>query len=231
MRITRAIKDQRYLKENAKVFDDFLTKKSVRTVIIFDNRTGKTYTSSRLRTKCSEIFLSYYQKWYKNGYKIIPEDLELTPLILATWIADDGCILIGRGRKNTNTASKTYPHRLNIKLATHGFDTDSLTRVKTVLENFTETKWAKYTDKSGTFLFLGRSTDAKKVIRLIDSAFPKSMNRKSKMWRNKEADLLEYKQIKPSCKWCNSTNVYKNGTNNQKKQKYLCKNCRRQYVK
>lgn len=228
--ITRTSRDKNYLLWEASVFNEFLTPKSLTDMSIFDKRTNKTYRSSRLRTCAHQIFTEYYQIWYPDGTKKVPKNIDLTPLVLAVWFADDGSIHLGRGHKNTNTQGRLYPERLNIKLSTHGFAEGDILFLRDLLENFTQIKWSKYTDKSGTFLFLGRSGDAKKILQLIDPVFPMGMDRKSNLWRRPEADLFGIKKIKPQCKWCKSNKVFKNGKNNQKRQKYLCKDCRRQYV-
>jgi hypothetical protein len=228
--ITRSKRDKQYLTWEANFFKEYLTPKSLTNKSTFDKRTQKTYYSSRLRTSCHPVFLPYYQAWYPQNQKRVPKDLTLSPLILAIWLADDGSFHLGRGHKHTKTEGKIYPSRINIKLSTHGFEETDISFLQDLIEEFTAVSWSKYTDKSGTFLFLGRSSDAKKVIRLVDSIFPIGMERKSKLWRRREADIFDKKKIRPPCKWCYSSNVYKNGHNNQSKQKYLCKDCGRQYV-
>ena len=50
-----------------------------------------------------------YKKWYPEGKKVVPKDIELTPLTLRQWYIGDGCLIHPRG-------SKPY-----ISLATNGF--------------------------------------------------------------------------------------------------------------
>lgn len=228
--ITRSLKDKQYLIWETEKFSKYLTPKSFTDKTIFDKRTQMLYYSSCLRTACHPVFLPYYETWYPKNKKIIPKNLSLTPLILAIWLADDGSIHLGKGRKNTKTEGKTYPSRINIKLSTHGFKEPDVIFLQHLLEDFTTVQWSKYTDTSGSFLFLGKSSSSKRVLRMIDPVFPIGMERKSVLWRRAEADLFDIKKIKPPCKWCNSTNMYRNGHTNQNKQKYLCKDCRRQYV-
>ena len=53
--------------------------------------------------------LPIYNKWYPNGKKIIPRDIELTPLVIRQWYIGDGYLEF---REN---------HRPRIKLCTCGF--------------------------------------------------------------------------------------------------------------
>lgn len=57
---------------------------------------------SAFRTSSNKIFTELRKKWYPNGKKIVPKDLELNSLLLAVWYADDGCI---RVRKRELTIS------------------------------------------------------------------------------------------------------------------------------
>lgn len=51
---------------------------------------------SAFRTSSNSIFTELRKKWYPNGKKIVPKDLELNPLSLAIWYIDDGCIKVGK---------------------------------------------------------------------------------------------------------------------------------------
>lgn len=41
-------------------------------------------------THCHPVFTELRKKWYPDGIKIVPKDLELNPEIIAIWFADDG---------------------------------------------------------------------------------------------------------------------------------------------
>lgn len=56
----------------------------------FDKRFSKTYTSYRFWTR--QYFISWRKKFYADNKKIIPKDIQLTPLVLAVWYMDDGCL-------------------------------------------------------------------------------------------------------------------------------------------
>ena len=57
------------------------------------DRSRKTF-SWRFQTLSNEVFSDMYNTFYKNGKKIIPENIELllkdSPLALAVWFMDDG---------------------------------------------------------------------------------------------------------------------------------------------
>lgn len=57
-----------------------------------DTRTNKEYSSLTLRTKSLPLFTEYYNLFYYNGVKVIPNNIGdlLTPLGLAHWIMQDG---------------------------------------------------------------------------------------------------------------------------------------------
>lgn len=56
-----------------------------------DKRTGKTYKSLSFWTRSLPIFNDFYQMFYVDKVKVVPEDLSLlTPLALAHWIMQDG---------------------------------------------------------------------------------------------------------------------------------------------
>lgn len=44
----------------------------------------------RFFTKSLPEFTEFYDRFYKNGIKIIPDDIKLSPLSLAVWYMDDG---------------------------------------------------------------------------------------------------------------------------------------------
>jgi len=61
-----------------------------------------------------EELLSIRKQWYPNNKKIVPKDIELTPLTCRQWYIGDGCLI---HKKNRN---------LNIVLATNGFPSEDV---------------------------------------------------------------------------------------------------------
>jgi len=60
-------------------------------------------------SRCYVELLPTQKKWYPEGKKIVPKDIELTPLVCRQWYIGDGCLV----RKKWN--------RLNITLSTYNF--------------------------------------------------------------------------------------------------------------
>ena len=63
-------------------------------------------------SKLYSELLELRQMFYPNGIKIIPEDLEFSPLVIRQWYIGDGCL-----HKPTNRNASNY-----IAIATYGFD-------------------------------------------------------------------------------------------------------------
>ena len=56
---------------------------------------GEKYAKSLwFRTVRHPLLTDFYKRFYKDGKKIIPKDInrEVNPLVLAIWIMDDGCL-------------------------------------------------------------------------------------------------------------------------------------------
>lgn len=106
-------KSQQHVEYVANYFFSYLTKSKIYNSDYFDKRTNKTYHRSSARTYSNEAFTDEYKKWYKNGTKIIPSNLVLTPLVCLIWYIGDGCI---SHSKNTQY----------IKLATQCFSKEEL---------------------------------------------------------------------------------------------------------
>lgn len=114
LRITRSINDIDYLKYEANIFYNFLTEDAkttlVKTTSQFDKRTNKEYRSCYFLTQRNPVFTELSYKWYNNGIKVIPNDIELSNIAIAHWIADDGCISTSR-----------VPYRFSLEISTQSF--------------------------------------------------------------------------------------------------------------
>jgi hypothetical protein len=91
-KVDRQVVDRPYLEWEFNIFKD-LCASGIKEIQRFDVRYNKTRYYVSFRTRAIPAFLEYYIKWYPNNKKQVPKDLELTPLILAVWFADDGCII------------------------------------------------------------------------------------------------------------------------------------------
>jgi len=56
----------------------------------FDKRTKKMYHSYSLNSIFTVELQKQYDRWYKNGIKIVPLDLLITPVVLMLWYLSDG---------------------------------------------------------------------------------------------------------------------------------------------
>lgn len=56
----------------------------------YDQRTNKQYTTYWSRSLSKPCIKSLYNEWYKDGVKIIPRNLTLSPELCLRWFMDDG---------------------------------------------------------------------------------------------------------------------------------------------
>ncbi len=73
-----------------------------------------------LQTQSYKIFKSFYDRWYYNGKKVIPEDINITPQFMANWYMGDGSLNIykkyRRIRFYTDCFDEIYLNKLINKL-------------------------------------------------------------------------------------------------------------------
>ena len=87
---------------------------------------GKTTTCYKYNSR-SYVELKYlYIKWYPFGFKIVPRDIELSPIVMRQWYLGDG--YIGRNRKSNNVLN-------TLGFCTCGFHTDDIIFLKEKLED------------------------------------------------------------------------------------------------
>jgi len=80
---------------------------------------------------CSRRYVEFkeiYDKWYKNRIKIVPKDIELTPITIRQWYLGDGCLSRYKKYKSImiNLATNSYTFDENVmlidKLSELGFE-------------------------------------------------------------------------------------------------------------
>ena len=133
---------------------------------VFDKRTNKTYKSIRLYSKSLESLKALRENWYPNGIKIVPKDLELTPLVLLVWFCDDGSFIL---RKKS----------CEIKLSTHGFSKEDVVFLSELLSQKFKSHFRVQMDNNNYYI-AGSGKSAVAFIKEIDPIFPQCMNRKKK---------------------------------------------------
>jgi len=190
--IIRAIKDLKYLEWEYNIFRNLCTDTGIKIVNTYDKRTNKSYESCRFNTMSLHCLNEFKEMWYHNGIKIIPQTLELTPLILARLIADDGNI---RKIKNSYTCS----------IATNCFTYDEVLFLKTLIENITKEKFFIIHDSKNKPVIMGSSLATLSLLDIIEPYLLK-MNMERKIPKNKNShtmlkmiyDLLECIQNNPN---------------------------------
>jgi len=168
LRINRSRKDKEYLLWEFEIFKDFCDSPA-REYSRFHKKQQKTYHSSFFETRASSAFNEFREKWYINGIKDVPPDLELSPLIIAIWLCDDGCFLFRDGR----------PYR--IKFATCAFSKEATTTLAEKLSAFVDADFTIQKHEGG-YSIVGSVVAARKLLLLIKDFIPSSMKRKIEKW-------------------------------------------------
>lgn len=84
---------------------------------IYDKRTKKTYDQVILQTLCYKTFAIFRSRWYSDGKKQIPDDIQTSYDFFKNWYLSDGCL--------TN----------RISFAVHCFDQKSVDKLMKVMKN------------------------------------------------------------------------------------------------
>lgn len=181
--VGRAQIDSEYLIWNRDKFKDFCSPDNVKYRSQFDKRTNKKYHRVDFRTKIAPVFSREYKKWYPDGIKIIPKDIELSPIALAVWFCDDGSI-----KYNVST--------FTIILCTNGFTFDDVGHISEKLSFILNEHVEIQNQKDKPVLALGDYA-SRNLINIMKNNFPPGMNRKM-LWENKDFSLNTARR----CKYC-----------------------------
>lgn len=120
-------------------------------------------------TLSGKVFKDLHNKWYENGKKIVPKDLELNPITILVWFLDDGCIC---------KKSKT---NLVVKFSTDGFNESNVLFLRKILQDYINETMNIFKNGSG-FILKGSTKAAKSIIQIIEPIYLDCMNRKA-VWR------------------------------------------------
>lgn len=172
--VGRSIKDIEYLKYEANIFYNFLTpmfqKCLVKETSYFSKKLNKISNQCFFRTSNNQSLTEIYNRWYPNKIKEVPKDLKLTPVVMAHWIADDGCLQFPK-----------LPYRFQLDLSTDGFCKLDVERLINLLSiKYDETINLK-SSKYYTIRIYDNAT--RKIIKDIDPYFKMSRKR---YWDNSE---------------------------------------------
>lgn len=177
--VRKSSDDQYLIWEYEKLKEFCLSGPKYRTT--FDKRTNQDYHSVKFMTRRIDLFDEYYNSWYLDGKKIVPLNLKLSPLSLAIWFCDDGCV-----------SPSNSPWRMRIKLSTHGFENNDVEFLQSLLQKRYKEKFPliKETNNVGTLhtFITGSDNATRALLSEIDPVFPVSMIRKA-YWRKPEANF------------------------------------------
>lgn len=185
--LSRTRGDRVYLEWTAGIFQNFAQHAIIDDGSL-DERTGKAYLRSKFSTRRAPVFNPQYERWYPGDVKIVPEDIVLTPLILAIWFLDDGSIETHR-----------YPWTLKIKLATHGFSHSGVLRLSQMLQERYSQSFPVIFDGGYPVIRAGDAS-ARAFISEIDEVLPPGMDRKA-YWRESCAQRPDTHPARPPRKW------------------------------
>ena len=180
IKILRNEKDRSYLEWEYFFLKEFCSS-DIKSRSVYDDRTNKYYYNCSFFTRSSKLFGEFYNKWYPNGKKIVPNDIQLNSLIMAIWFLDDGNVYV---RKNA-------PHRFEVKFATDGF-------TKNNVEFLADLLCKRYNEYYGVckhennYIINASGYASRILIKDIDRVIPIGiMNRKTKFWRNELSKINE----------------------------------------
>jgi len=99
------------------IFSNFpWSDKSLTTFDRYDKRTGKSYSSTVLRSRCISFFTNQFNRWYPNSKKIVPDDIKIDKDMLLWWYIGDGYL----------RRKKSRPNYRRVELATDSFSIKEL---------------------------------------------------------------------------------------------------------
>ena len=180
LKIDRQITDKDYLLWEHSIFENLCSKYGIMERRYYDKRYDKTYYHIIMRTRAVPAFLPYYEQWYPEGKKIVPENLKLTPMILAVLLADDGCI-VRNGKRS-----------LTLKISVEGFGKAGAGLISRLLSETLGGTFPIYQKiKNRDLWFIKASTDAAiRYIKYITPVFH-MLNMDRKLKACKDLDIYE----------------------------------------
>jgi hypothetical protein len=186
--ILRCLDDKDYIDWEFNLFKNIVIKTEPTCGSLFDKRTQKYYNRIYFQTMSCKLLTEYYHKWYPNGIKIVPNDLELSSLSIAIWFCDDGNVCHGKSR-----------HIFNITFATNSFSKDEVYFLRDKLtQRYNEKYIVSKTFNNGNEQYLLRATNnnaARAILKDIDKHINGFMDRKTSIWRCDEAKFYSEKVL------------------------------------
>lgn len=179
--VGRSYKDFPYMEYELSLFYNFCSpltqNRGPRVIDKFDKIISSIRKECAFNTVASPSFTPYHKLWYPNGKKkIVPNDLILSPQIIAHWICDDGHVTYNK-----------LPYRLKLELSTHGFSEEEVNFLSKLLENkYNEKFLVKKKTRKDKVYFMIKAYDSacRALFKDIDSFF--KMDRK-RIWDKPES--------------------------------------------
>lgn len=203
LRINRALRDKKYAQWIRNVFNPYCSEKALQEKEIYDERCGKTYQRISFCTLRHPDFKEAYQRWYPKGEKELPENLILTSVVIAIWLADDGGLYQRRKKGRTTTG-------VELSFATSSFGKKGSDFLANLLNDRYRGGFKTYGGYKGSRVYkvITSTRPARRLVADIDSFFP-PLSRKSKFWRKR--GILSAHMANPLCPKCEEDSVYKRG--------------------
>jgi len=210
VRFTHSIVQKEFCKYKANLLLSLANRKPIEKTYFIKNPVGnRKHISNRIEfTTCftREIF-QYYSMFYKNGIKIIPDNIEdlFDDLAIAIWYMDDGSLY---SSWQLDKRKNKYYFRNQLTLHTNGFSYSDCTKLQKVLENKYQIHFyiKKIGKKKQPILYIRSRKSIEKFIEIIESNiipsmrykietnYPKPMKRRYS--KNKISKILSKLKIK-----------------------------------
>ena len=203
--IRRQFSDLPYIQYEFEIFRNCCRDKAITIGEVYDKRYDAIYKYCNLETRYIPAFKAYHSLWYPDNKKIIPPNLELNSQIIAIWVCDDAYIRT----KNQK--------RLEIHIHTQGFSKNEVIFLIDLLNDRYNSRFRLEKVKNDKYIISGSDYSTRLLLKDIDPVFPKSMIRKSNIWRNE--DVCFYANQPKISPFYNASNMKKDIVNKFDKNK------------
>lgn len=199
LRINRTDRDTEYAEWIAAVFSPYTTNKSLGRTTYFDPRTGKTYGRTTFCSIRHPDFMPAYATWYGTGSRQVPRNLQLSPITVAVWMADDGSVYQKMREGSTSG--------IELKFNTSSFTEEGVDFLVDLLNARYAGGFSKYGNYKGKgqCVIMTSTRPAARLLRDIDPVFPPQP--KARFWR----EGFDITKTRPDCPACGADAVFRNG--------------------
>jgi len=159
LRIQHGDKQKDYVFWKYQILKSFVSKGPRKIMVWYDRKRNKKHYSWYFHTRSSEKFGLLHQYFYRDGVKILPENISklITPRVLAIWFMDDG----------SNTEK-------SFTLNTHCFSLKEQVRIVRLLKNRYDVSPTIVKDRTKHKIAIGR-LEYEKFTRIVEPFILPSM--------------------------------------------------------